>query len=351
MKIISIVGARPNFIKMFPLTKLLDKSKHEHILVHTGQHYDINMSDIFFKEMGVRAPDYNLGVGSGTHGYQTGEMLKEIEKILIQQEPDIVIVPGDTNSTLSGSLAAAKLNIKITHLEAGLRSFNKKMPEEINRVLTDHCSDILLCPSDLAVENLRAEGIISNVHKVGDTMYELATMVEDKINAITKRTDIPGEYILATIHRAENTVAERLPIIMNNLGILSYPVVIPIHPRTKNKLHELNLLDKISENIVIIEPLGFYEFSSLMKHSQAVITDSGGVQKEAYWHKKPCVTVRDETEWLETVKAGGNILSKPDKIKNNLEMMLTKEIHFVDDLYGYKDTSERILAILEASGK
>ncbi len=336
---------------MFPLTETIRKTKHDHILVHTGQHYDINMSDVFFKEMGVEPADYNLGVGSGLHGYQTGEMLKEIEQVIIENEPDVVIVPGDTNSTISGALAASKLHVKVAHLEAGLRSFNKMMPEEINRILTDHCSDLLFCPTQVAVRNLKNEGITNNVHKTGDTMYEIAFMIEDKVNALPRREDIPDEYILSTIHRAENTIDEKLPKIMDELGQLHLPVVLPLHPRTKNMLKALNILEKAEEKVIIIEPVGFFEFSKLLKESQAIITDSGGVQKEAYWHKKPCVTVREQTEWLETIEAGGNILANPGEIKEKLAIMLSKEISFNEDLYGYKDTSSRILKILETLEK
>lgn len=351
LKILSIVGARPNFVKMFPLTKTINRTKHDHILVHTGQHYDINMSDIFFKEMGVESADYNLGVGSGLHGFQTGEMLKEIEQIIIKFEPDVVLVPGDTNSTISGALAAAKLHVKVAHLEAGLRSFNKMMPEEINRVLTDHCSDMLFCPTHIAVTNLKNEGITNNVFKTGDTMYEIAFMIEDKVNAMPRRDDIPDEYILSTIHRAENTIDEKLPEIMSELGQLHLPVVLPLHPRTKHKLMALNLLEKVKETIHIIEPVGFFEFNKLLKDSNAVVTDSGGIQKEAYWHKKPCVTVREQTEWLETIEAGGNILANPGEIKEKLTIMLSKKIAFNENLYGYKDTSSRILKILETLEK
>ncbi len=351
LKILSIVGARPNFVKMFPLTKIINKSKHDHILVHTGQHYDINMSDIFFKEMDVKPADYNLGVGSGLHGYQTGEMLKAIEKVIIENEPDVVIVPGDTNSTISGALAAAKLHVKVAHLEAGLRSFNRRMPEEINRILTDHCSDLLFCPTHVAVRNLKNEGITKNVFQTGDTMYEIAFMIEDKVNAIPRRDEIPDEYLLSTIHRAENTTDEKLPKIMDELGRLNLPVVIPLHPRTKRKLQSLKLLEKTNNNLNIIDPVGFFEFSKLLKDSKAIITDSGGVQKEAYWHEKPCVTVREQTEWLETIEAGGNILAKPTEIKEKLDIMLSNEIAFKKELYGYKDTSLRILKILETLEK
>ncbi|HUT80585.1 MAG TPA: UDP-N-acetylglucosamine 2-epimerase (non-hydrolyzing) [Candidatus Bathyarchaeia archaeon] len=343
----TVVGARPNFVKMFTLIKAIKKTKHINILVHTGQHYDLNMSDIFFKEMDIKMPDYNLEVGSGLHGEQTGEILKRIEKVILSEEPDVVIVPGDTNTTIGAALAATKLHVKVAHLEAGLRSFDRKMPEEINRILTDHCSDILLCPTDLAVKQLKKEGITTNVHLVGDTMFELAKQMENKVANVKLPEEIPKEYILSTIHRAENTTDEKLPIIMEELMNIDYPIVIPLHPRTKNKLVNLNLLEKLEKHLIIIEPVGFYEFSKLLKDSLAVITDSGGVQKEAYWHKKPCVTVRDSTEWWETINAGGNILSKVNDITNKLKFMMHKEIIFKDDLYGFVDTSDRILKILQ----
>ncbi|MBK5114842.1 MAG: UDP-N-acetylglucosamine 2-epimerase (non-hydrolyzing) [Candidatus Heimdallarchaeota archaeon] len=348
MKIISIVGARPNFIKMMPIVEVFNKSKHEHILVHTGQHYDINMSDVFFKEMDVKSADYNLRVGSALHGEQTGEILKRTEEVILKEKPDIVVVPGDTNSTLGGALAAVKLHVKVAHLEAGLRSFNRRMPEEINRILTDHCSDFLFCPTQIAIENLKKEGIKDGVYYVGDTMFEIAHLVEDKVDAVPKRTDIPNNYILATIHRAENTTSERLPTIMQNLGALKHQVVLPLHPRTKKKLEELGKLDIFSEKISFIEPIGFFEFTKLLKEAKAVITDSGGVQKEAYWHKIPCVTVREQTEWLETIEAGGNVLAEPSEIKEKVELMTTKKIKFDDKLYGFTDTSKRILDIFES---
>lgn len=347
MKIVSIVGARPNFVKMLPLLRVLDESQHAHVLVHTGQHYDINMSDVFFTEMKAKQPDYNLEVGSGSHGNQTGEILKKTEEVLIKEEPDIVIVPGDTNTTLGGALAATKLNINVAHLEAGLRSFNKKMPEEINRILTDHCSDFLFCPTQLAIKNLKKEGIEEGVHYVGDTMFEIKHLVEDNVNAIPRRLDIPESYILSTIHRAENTTKERLPIIMKELSNLKFKVILPLHPRTRKKLEELGLLKDLSKKIHFIEPVGFFEFTKLLRESIAMITDSGGIQKEAYWHKIPCITVRKQTEWLETIEAGGNVLAEPEEIKDKLKHMISKKITFDEKLYGYKDTSKRILRILE----
>ncbi len=347
MKIMSVVGARPNFVKMFTLLDAIKNTKHESVLVHTGQHYDINMSDVFFKEMNAQMPDFNLDVGSSSHGQQTGEILKGIEAVILSEEPNVVIVPGDTNTTIGAALAAAKLNVKIAHLEAGFRRFYRSMPEEINRILTDHCSDLLFCPTEVAITHLKNEGITEGVHLVGDTMFEIAKQVEAKVDSLASRDDIPKEYLLGTIHRAENTTNEKLPIIVDELLNIEQPLVIPLHPRTRKKLLELNLLEKVEKKLTIIEPVGYYEFTKLLKGAQAVITDSGGVQKEAYWNKTPCVTVRDTTEWWETINAGGNILANVDDIKNKLALMLSKKIDFKDDLYGFTDTSKRILTIFE----
>ncbi|MFW9922912.1 MAG: non-hydrolyzing UDP-N-acetylglucosamine 2-epimerase [Candidatus Thorarchaeota archaeon] len=347
MKILSVVGARPNFVKMFPLIETILQSKHEHILVHTGQHYDINMSDIFFKEMNVKPADYNLGVGSGNHGAQTGEILKKVEEVFLKEKPDVVIVPGDTNSTIGGALAAVKLHIPVVHLEAGLRSFDRRMPEEINRILTDHCSDILLCPTKEAVSNLANEGITDKAFYIGDTMYEISFMIKERLDAIELPFKIPEKYVLSTIHRAENTTTERLPKIMESLKTIDLPVILPIHPRTKKILIELGLYEEVKKKIQITQPLGFLEFSKLLMNSTAIITDSGGVQKEAYWHEKPCITVRENTEWNETLSSGGNILSEPEEIRDKLKLMLERNIDFDENLFGFKDTSKRALTIIE----
>ncbi len=346
MKIISVVGARPNFIKMYPLIKALRNTKHESLIVHTGQHYDSNMSDVFFKELYPDKPDYNLNIGSSSHGQQTGQILHGIEDVLNKEEPDIVIVPGDTNSTLGGALAATKQHIVVAHLEAGLRSYDKNMPEEINRILTDHCSNLLFCPSDSAVKNLEKEGITNGVYKVGDTMFELAKMLDKEINAVTLPFTIPDDFILSTIHRAENTTNKKLKQIMKKISQIKHEVIIPLHPRTRNKLSEIGILADLQKQVTIIEPLGFLEFSYLLKKARAVVTDSGGVQKEAYWNKTPCITVRDTTEWVETIDTGGNVLAKPREIAEKLDFMLSKKIQYSENLYGFKDTSERIIRIL-----
>jgi len=347
LKILSVVGTRPNFIKMIPVILEIEKSNHEHLIIHTGQHYDINMSDIFFKEMNLKQPDYNLKIGSGSHGYQTGEVLKKVEKIIIDEEPDFVLVPGDTNSNLAGALAAVKLHFKIGHIEAGLRSFDKTMPEEINRILIDHISSILFCPTKFAIENLINEGIKKGTYLVGDTMFELALMVKEKVMNTKLDIDIPDEFILSTIHRANNTEEQRIKKIIDELIALEYRIVLPLHPRTNKILKDLGLYEKATKNLQIIDPVGFCEFSKLLTKAKAVITDSGGVQKEAYWNKKPCVTIRQNTEWVDTIQEGGNILAEPDEIQEKVKLMLERDIVFDEELYGYSDTSKRIVSHLE----
>ena len=318
MKIASVIGARPQFIKCAPLTKELRKN-HQDLLIHTGQHYDYNMNKVFFDELGIPPPEYNLGIGSGSHGYQTGEMLKRIGEILDQVKPDLVIVYGDTNSTLAGALAAAKLHIKIAHVESGLRSFDKSMPEEINRVLTDHCSDWLFCPTRTAVSNLKNEGIIKGVYFTGDVMLDALNSVK----VIAERSKILGDlglitksYLLVTIHRASNTDnRDNLGSISRaliQLGGLGKRIVFPVHPRTAKSLKSCGLYDDLKEKVTVIEPLGYLDFLKLLNHSSMVLTDSGGIQKEAYMLRVPCVTLRENTEWVETVEDGWNVLAGVD---------------------------------------
>jgi UDP-N-acetylglucosamine 2-epimerase len=318
MKIASVIGARPQFIKCAPLTKELRKN-HQDLLIHTGQHYDYNMNKVFFDELGIPPPEYNLGIGSGSHGYQTGEMLKRIGEILDQVKPDLVIVYGDTNSTLAGALAAAKLHIKIAHVESGLRSFDKSMPEEINRVLTDHCSDWLFCPTRTAVSNLKNEGIITGVYFTGDVMLDALNSVK----VIAERSKILGDlglitksYLLVTIHRASNTDnPDNLGSISRaliQLGGLGKRIVFPVHPRTAKSLKSCGLYDDLKEKVIVIEPLGYLDFLKLLNHSSMVLTDSGGIQKEAYMLRVPCVTLRENTEWVETVEDGWNVLAGVD---------------------------------------
>lgn len=329
MKIISVVGARPQFIKIAPLIKALDKhnlehrtQKIKHILVHTGQHYDLEMSGLFFQELSIPEPDYNLGVGSGSHSYQVGKMLINLEQVLVKEKPDVVLVYGDTNSTLAGALAAAKLQIPVGHIEAGLRSFNRKMPEEINRVLTDHISDYLFCPTETAIRNLRNEGIQSPIAvNVGDVMYDAILdnikLAEEKSNILQSLNLKPKEYYLTTVHRAENTDSkDNLISIIESLQMLDLPVIFPIHPRTKKTIKQYgNITIEQYNNILFIDPVSYLDMLVLEKNAKKILTDSGGVQKEAYFLKVPCITLREETEWIETVESSWNVLVETNKEK------------------------------------
>ena len=319
MKVVSIVGARPQFIKAAPVSRQL-RQEHQEILVHTGQHYDENMSAVFFDELDIPSPDHHLGVGSGPHGAQTGSMLERIEQVLLAEQPDWVLVYGDTNSTLAGALAAAKLHIPVAHVDAGLRSFNRAMPEEINRLVADRLSDVLLCPSQTAVDNLAAEGIVHGVYLIGDVMADaLQGAVERGRNhsAILDRLGlVEVGYLLATVHRAENTDdPDRLRRILAAFMEVAEPVVFPIHPRTRGRLAELGRAfeQQLTESGVrLIEPVGYQDMVLLEAAARLILTDSGGVQKEAYWLGVPCITLRDETEWVETVEAGWNTLAGAD---------------------------------------
>jgi UDP-N-acetylglucosamine 2-epimerase len=325
MKVVTIVGARPQFIKAAVLSRELRK-EHIEILVHTGQHYDDNMSAVFFKELEIPEPDYNLGIGSGSHGKQTGEMLAGIEEILLKEKPDWVLVYGDTNSTLAGALAASKLHIKIAHVEAGLRSFNRNMPEEINRVLTDHLSNLLFCPTDTAVNNLRLEGITKGVHQVGDVMYDAlqwALDLGDEYSSILARLKLePKSYLLATVHRAENTDdPARLQGILDAFNQVDEPLVFPVHPRTRKKLAELAW--QPASHVILLDPLRYIDMVFLEKNALVILTDSGGMQKEAHWLEVPCVTLREETEWVETLAGNWNQLAgvDPQKIVSSVQLV------------------------------
>jgi UDP-N-acetylglucosamine 2-epimerase len=312
MRVVSVVGARPQFIKLSPLSKELRK-KHREIVVHTGQHYDYELSRVFFSQLTIPKPDYNLGIGSDEHGAQTGRMLKGVEEVLLFEKPDLVLVYGDTNSTLAGALAAAKLKIPVAHVEAGLRSFKKSMPEEINRVLTDHVSSLLFCPTATSVKNLKREGITKGVHLVGDVMYDSLRAnlaVAEKRSGIIKKLGLKkGGFYLITIHRAENTDEEgNLRKITRIVTGLDERVVFPIHPRTRKKLLEFRLLDEMlaQDGLLLIDPVSYLDMLVLEKNARYVLTDSGGVQKEAFFLKTPCLTLREETEWAETLEGGWN---------------------------------------------
>ncbi|HIJ06505.1 non-hydrolyzing UDP-N-acetylglucosamine 2-epimerase [Methanocalculus sp.] len=315
MKIVSIIGARPQFIKCAPVSRALRKD-HQEILVHTGQHYDENMSGIFFEELSIPTPDYHLGIGSGSHGAQTGRMLLAIEEVLLKEAPDMVLVYGDTNSTLAGALAAAKLHIPVAHVEAGLRSFDRSMPEEINRLLTDHASDLLFVPTDNGVANLAREGIKKGVHRVGDVMVDALLFNQELAGRsdILERLDLEaGTYYLATVHRASNTDDEQhLRSIMAAFAGLDRPVIFPAHPRTRKYLEQYGITPEPISNVRLIEPLAYLDMLRLLAQAAAVLTDSGGVQKEAYILQIPCITLRENTEWVETVEDGWNVLAGAD---------------------------------------
>ncbi|MGC7871929.1 non-hydrolyzing UDP-N-acetylglucosamine 2-epimerase [Desulfosporosinus sp. SYSU MS00001] len=351
MKIITVLGARPQFIKAAPLSEALRKN-HVEKIVHTGQHYDYQMSDVFFEELGIPKPDYFLGVGSKQHGAQTGEMLTKVEEVLLKEKPDWVLVYGDTNSTLAGALAAAKLHIPIAHVEAGLRSYNRQMPEEINRVLTDHLSALLFCPTDRAVENLAQEGLTEGVVRTGDVMadalYYHARRAEDR--QLGENLRYPEKsYLLATVHRAENTDnPQRLQGIVEAFASIEGQIVLPLHPRTKKLLQDHKI--SLPENVKLIEPVGYLEMILLEKGAELILTDSGGVQKEAYLWRVPCVTMRNETEWVETVQIGWNTLTgaSADKIAAAVASYRQNPLPpYQENLYGNGRASEEIAAALE----
>lgn len=361
MKIVTIVGARPQFVKAAMVSRAIhlynekNSTQYEELLLHTGQHYDANMSDTFFNCMGIPQPAWKLQCGNGTHGEMTGRMLIETEKILLDVLPDYVLVYGDTNSTLAGALAASKLHIPVVHVEAGLRSFNKQMPEEINRILTDHMATLLCCPTTTAVRHLADEGIREGVHHVGDVMYDAALTfgkLADTSSDILNRLKLNSkEFRICTIHRAENTDnPERLSGIMDaikELSSISCPTVFPLHPRTRNCLEKQGLLHALEmhEGIRIIQPVNFIDMAMLEKHATTILTDSGGIQKEAYFHHTPCITLRDETEWVETVESGWNQIAgyKKENILHCLEIQPTRK-EILE--YGTGCASNKIIALL-----
>jgi len=357
-KVLTVIGARPQFVKAAVVSRAIAEytysSNFQEIIVHTGQHYDSQMSEIFFQEMRITEPSYWLGVGGGSHGQMTGQMLERIEEVLIKEKPEIVLVYGDTNSTLAGALAASKLHIPVAHVEAGLRSFNMAMPEEVNRLLTDQISTLLFCPTMTAVRNLVNEGFKkrSNVtlYQVGDVMYDAARFYKE----LAKPTPLISEWItenrtrgyyLATVHRAENTDnPANLQNIMTALQQISkkIPVILPLHPRTKG------MLSADYSGINFIQPVGYFDMITLLLNCSGVFTDSGGVQKEAYFFNKPCVTLRDETEWVELVEVGVNVLTGAESeriliAESKITQMLNTDQH---NLYGDGDAGEKIAGIL-----
>jgi UDP-GlcNAc3NAcA epimerase len=377
MKIVNIVGARPQFIKAAVISRAIkkhnqlvpDNSERVHeVIVHTGQHYDRNMSYVFFEEMSIPRPDYFLNINGLSHGAMTGQMLEKIESVLIKEKPDVVLVYGDTNTTLAGALAAAKIHLTVAHVEAGLRSFNRKMPEEINRVVTDHIANFLFCPTKQSVENLKAEGIINKEYPsynnnsssmvqnafvcfVGDVMLDAALYYKDY--ARKPNLELPEKFILATLHRAENTDnSNRLKSIFNAFEKISkeLPIILPLHPRTRKNIERLNL--KISNpNLKIIEPISYLEIIHLLEKSTIVATDSGGLQKEAYFFKKPCITLRNETEWVELVENGFNHLTgaDPEIMYDGYKTFIEADLDFSIEFYGDGNAGERIIDLLKQS--
>lgn len=318
MKVITIIGARPQFIKAAVVSRAMRERSGEitEVIIHTGQHFDANMSDIFFEELDIPKPDFHLGVGGGTHGQNTGRMLEKIEEVLLAEKPDYVLVYGDTDSTLAGTLAAVKLHIPVAHVEAGLRSFNRKMPEEINRILTDHASTLLFAPTETAVRHLAHEGILGEkVIRVGDVMYDAAlyygAKVEKNQSLLAELNVSSKKYALATLHRAENVDnRERLSSIFAGLSHYQNPIILPLHPRTRKMIQSFGI--EIPDNIRMIDPVGYLDMILLEKHAEVITTDSGGVQKEAYFHRVPCITMRDQTEWIELVEHGVNTITGAD---------------------------------------
>lgn len=351
MKIVTVVGARPQFIKAAPVSRAL-RVRHQEILVHTGQHYDEDMSAVFFRELGIPDPDHHLAVGSAGHGAQTGAMLTGIERILLADRPDWVLVYGDTNSTLAGALAAAKLHIPIAHVEAGLRSYNRRMPEEINRVVTDHLATLSLCPSDVARDQLAREGITRGVQVVGDVMadalLDAARRATSESTIASRLQLVPGRYVLATIHRAENTDdAGRLRAILDGLAGSGFPVLLPLHPRTRAAMAKFGL--SVSQTITISPPLGYLDLVAAAQGARVICTDSGGLQKEAYWLGVPCITMRGETEWIETVQHGWNRLVPADATAISTAVASASRPVAHPALYGGDGhAAQRVVAALES---
>lgn len=351
MKVLTVVGARPQFIKAAAVSRVL-RARHQELLVHTGQHYDDGMSAVFFRELDIPAPDFNLAVGSGSHGYQTGMMMVRLEELIVSEKPDWVMVYGDTNSTLAGGLAAVKLHVPVAHVEAGLRSFNSKMPEEINRVLVDRISSRLFCSTQTAMKNLRREGITEGIYWVGDVMEEIhqrACKCAQAQSTVLERMNLSEHgYLLATVHRAENVDdPQRLGRILTAFEMFDETVIFPVHPRTRNALDKLNYFP--CPHIRIIDPVGYLDMVCLQKSARMILTDSGGIQKEAYWLGVPCITLRDETEWVETVHVGWNRVVGTDAERIKQAVTAFQPPPERPAIFGPGDTSRRIVEALESN--
>jgi len=350
MRLVSIVGARPQFVKLAPVSRML-RQRHEELVIHTGQHYDYRMSSLFFEELALPEPDYHLHVGSGPHGKQTAHMLEAIEQVLIDVKPDWIVVFGDTNSTLAGALAASKLHIPIAHIEAGLRSYNRTMPEEINRVVTDSLSQRLFCPTKTARTQLAQEGITAGVEVVGDVMYDILLQMQPRISEnaqglLSKLNVTPQHFVLATVHRASNTDdAEAMRTIAHSLNMLDMPVIFPVHPRTQARLANYDI--PWAEHIHFIEPVGYLDMLTLEDTAHCIVTDSGGVQKEAFFLSTPCVTLREETEWTETVETGWNVLVGTNRLALVEAVHRKKPAPSLDFPFGHGDAAVRIAKSFE----
>lgn len=353
MRILSVIGARPQFIKAAAVSRQLAARGIEEVIVHTGQHFDSNMSQVFFDEMRIPEPKYNLGVAGLTHGAMTGRMIEGIEKVILGEKPDMVLVYGDTNSTLAGAIAARKQNYPVAHVEAGLRSFNMEMPEEVNRILTDRIATLLFCPTEMAVKNLKAEGFENyhcQIYKTGDVMYDTALYygsISESKSKIIGQLKPRNPFVLATVHRQENTDdPTRLREIINALEAINLDrqVVVPLHPRTARFLNDMG----IEPQLTVVPPVGYFDMVELLKHCSLVITDSGGVQKEAFFFRKSCITLRDETEWVELVEFGLNTLAKAEEgdIVSKYKKALSSKPDFSVDLYGNGNAAGQIAEIL-----
>ena len=350
LKLLTVIGARPQFIKAATVSRVIqNRDEVSEALVHTGQHYDAGMSDIFFDELSIPRPSRQLGIGGGTHGQMTGRQLEAVEAVMMEEKPDYVLVYGDTNSTLAGALAAAKLHIPVAHVEAGLRSFNRQMPEEVNRILTDHASNVLFAPTQTAVENLVREGIPARrIHNIGDVMYDAALFYRSqarKPDWFTKLNVQEGGYVLATIHRQENTDdPARLQALFDGLGQSVLPVILPIHPRTRGRIDSAGI--SIPPSVTCVPPVGYLEMVWLEVHCTGIATDSGGVQKEAYFHSKRCVILRDETEWVELIESGWNTLVGADATKIATALSTPISLEGGQPLFGDGNAAGKIVDLL-----